>query len=339
MDPIHLDLTVEATTESLLRAGATKVLSVVRPDWDLEHVHWKVFTDGITNKLIGGWLEGNREDIVLVRVYGEGTETIIDRQAEMLNMQTMQNNSCGSKLYAVFNNGICYEFLQGEILSQEKLYEPQVWTLVARMMARLHQMPLKEDEKKDPCLWRRLRKFIDCCDPNCRPRLAKEFPSKNELLHEVSKLERRLENCQDEVVFCHNDVIRTNVILQCDKACLIDLEYAAPNYATFDIANHFCEFVGAEGVLDYQTWLPTKEWQLEWIMEYLSTREKGSKVTHKEAEVLQTRVEHFMLAAHLLWAVWAVIQANNSTIQFDFQDYALQRLKEFKRWKTVLGVD
>jgi hypothetical protein len=33
--------------------------------------------------------------------------------------------------------------------------------------------------------------------------------------------------------------------------------------------------------------------------------------------------------------VWAVIQAD---IDFDFVDYALQRFREYNRWKEVLGM-
>ena len=53
-------------------------------------------------------------------------------------------------------------------------------------------------------------------------------------------------------------------------------------------------------------------------------------------EALQGQVGKYMLAAHLLWGVWAVIQDQNSTIEFDFEDYAIQRLKEYRRWRGVL---
>ena len=64
---------------------------------------------------IGGWEEGKKEDMVLVRVYGQGTDMIIDREGEMKNMSRMQGIGLGGKLYAAFNNGICYEFLAGEV--------------------------------------------------------------------------------------------------------------------------------------------------------------------------------------------------------------------------------
>ena len=54
----------------------------------------------------------------------------------------------------------------------------------------------------------------------------------------------------------------------------------------------------------------------------------------EEVEVFYNMVQQFILCAHLLWAVWAVIQAD---IDFDFVDYALQRFREYNRWKEVLG--
>ena len=47
------------------------------------HVLVQVFTDGLTNKLVGGWREGREEEVVLVRVYGEDTDKYIDRGAEV----------------------------------------------------------------------------------------------------------------------------------------------------------------------------------------------------------------------------------------------------------------
>ena len=65
---LTLEVAVDFSTEELLQAGARQVLKAVRPAWDQEKVNWRVYTDGITNKLIGGRLEG---ETVLVRVYGE----------------------------------------------------------------------------------------------------------------------------------------------------------------------------------------------------------------------------------------------------------------------------
>jgi hypothetical protein len=57
-----------------------------------------------------------------------------------------------------------------------------------------------------------------------------------------------------------------------------------------------------------------------WIEEYLAYR---GDIMQKEVEVevVYNMVQQSMLCAHLLLAVWAVIQAESSG--FDFGDYAL----------------
>jgi len=257
-----------------------------------------------------------------------------NRKVELENMKKMQEMGCGSKVYGIFNNGICYEFLHGEILQQEMLKEKVIYRSVARMMAKMHSVKL---ENKEVLLWKRLDNFISCCNP-LDERLLKEWITKDQLKMEVSQLRSMLESCSSPVVFCHNDALLANCVVQkeAEKVIFIDMEYGGPSYAAFDIANHFVEFVGCDGVLDYEKWLPTKEYQVDWIQAYLDNRVDVKK---EEVNVVYEEVQLFMLCAHLLWSVWAVIQAENSDIDFDFVDYALQRLREYKRWKKLLQVD
>ena len=62
------------------------------------------------------------------------------------------------------------------------------------------------------------------------------------------------------MVFCHNDALLANIVVKkkTEEVIFIDMEYGGPSYAAFDIANHFVEFVGCEGELDYDRWLPIK---------------------------------------------------------------------------------
>ena len=54
--------------------------------------------------------------------------------------------------------------------------------------------------------------------------------------------------CQlnDELVFCHNDLLLGNILYDEIEHSIefIDFEYAGANYQSYDIANHFCEFAG-----------------------------------------------------------------------------------------------
>jgi choline kinase/choline/ethanolamine kinase len=40
-----------------------------------------------------------------------------------------------------------------------------------------------------------------------------------------------------------------------------------------------------------------------------------------------------MLASHLMWGLWGIVQAGQSVIEFDYIGYALQRFDEYARWK------
>lgn len=60
----------------------------------------------------------------------------------------------------------------------------------------------------------------------------------------------------------------------------------------------------------------------------------------QELAHLANDVDHFVLASHLMWALWGVIQASNSIIDFDYVQYCVQRVREYRRWrKEVLGWD
>merc|ERR1712181_36597 len=142
--------------------------------------------------------------MVLVRVYGQGTAMIIDREGEMKNMARMQGIGLGGKLYAAFNNGICYQFLAGEVLSQSRLWETKIWKGIAKAMATMHLAPLLAAEEATPCLWPRMKHFINCCNPTCKPVLAASFTSKQELLSIADNLEEKLmltRREKDDVVF------------------------------------------------------------------------------------------------------------------------------------------
>ena len=104
---------IDGDTEESLKEGAAQIVGLIKPDWKKEEFQYKIFTDGISNKLIGTYIGKNKTDMVLVRVYGEKTETIIDRNAEIRNMIVLNQVGCGCELYAQFQNGLAYEFLPG----------------------------------------------------------------------------------------------------------------------------------------------------------------------------------------------------------------------------------
>lgn len=88
---------------------------------------FQLFTDGITNKLIGCYVGDTTDDVVLVRIYGNKTELLVDRDEEVKSFRVLQAHGCAPQLYCTFNNGLCYEFMQGEALDPEHVCNPDIF--------------------------------------------------------------------------------------------------------------------------------------------------------------------------------------------------------------------
>lgn len=124
----------------------------------------QLFTDGITNKLIGCFHSDSRanDEVLLVRIYGNKTDLLIDRNAEKINIAFLHRHGLAPQLYATFNNGLVYEFVPGVTLNVKNVLESRIWRLVAENMARMHKLPLSPQEAaKEPMLKTKTIKFLD----------------------------------------------------------------------------------------------------------------------------------------------------------------------------------
>lgn len=100
-----------------------------------------MFTDGITNKLVGCFNKNEEnnesiENVILIRVYGifsiyydflsililyiiiigNKTDLLIDRSAETRNIILLHRYDIAPQLFAIFKNGLVYEFVPGVTL-------------------------------------------------------------------------------------------------------------------------------------------------------------------------------------------------------------------------------
>ncbi|XP_045697516.1 ethanolamine kinase 2 isoform X2 [Phyllostomus hastatus] len=346
--------------------GALRLIQELRPHWKPEQVRTKRFTDGITNKLVACYVEEDMRDCVLVRVYGERTELLVDRENEVRNFQLLRAHGCAPKLYCTFQNGLCYEYMPGVALGPEHIREPRLFRLIALEMAKIHTIHTNGSLPK-PILWHKMHNYFTLVkneiNPSCesiretdqdvasassrerqrsspsqgcpaalvlfaRDNLSTDVPKIEVLEHELAWLKEHLSQLDSPVVFCHNDLLCKNIIYDSTKGHVrfIDYEYAGYNYQAFDIGNHFNEFAGVNEV-DYCRY-PARETQLQWLRYYLQAQ-KGMAVTSREVERLYVQVNKFALASHFFWALWALIQNQFSTINFDFLRYAVIRFNQY----------
>ena len=331
MEYLNLDIVVDIDSEESLKAGASKVVSKVKPEWPVTDFKFKIFTDGISNKLIGIYVQ-NKNEMVLVRVYGAKTELIIDRQAEIRNMLVLHKAGCGCQLYAKFTNGLAYEYLPGDILNIESVKHPQIYPKVAETMAKMHlNVDLGPTVPKQPCMWNKLRMFLDQYPDSLNDaRLQAHGISKDKLSQEVQMLQDKLTGVSSPIVFTHNDLLLANIVIDGEKVSFIDYEYGDYNYQECDVANHFDEMAGVEN-MDFVKHYPTQAFQLDWIKAYLAAYGPCDKPDEKQIWEFYVNVNKFSLCYHMMWGLWGLVQASISKIDFDFVAFALGRLNEYFR--------
>ncbi|WOO82481.1 Putative choline kinase [Vanrija pseudolonga] len=175
------------------------------------------------------------------------------------------------------------------------------------------------------------------------------------------------------LVFAHNDTQYGNLLLldaelpagvpEHHKYIVIDFEYAAPNHRGYDIANHFHEW-RANYHHETLSWslkphfpYPTDAQREAWYRAYLSVDlSHGEEIINDAAGIKQDKVERldrevrlWSPACSAFWCLWGVVQAGeqiNNIIantegyvpEFDYLQYAAERLSVFRELATDLGV-
>ncbi|BHF84166.1 Ethanolamine kinase [Sparganum proliferum] len=204
------------------------------------------------------------------------------------------------EVFAKFTNGISYEYTPGFVPSCDFLLEPKNYKLVAKKMAHLHTLPIRETVRRflsddefvvdeEPCVLKHIHRYIELLPSDDFPQknsmtvqkakndneqkrtYPPEYPSRTDLLQEARFLEKLLKGAKSPVAFCHNDLPLSNVIISPsqDSVTFIDFEYCGYNHTAYDIAVHFSEFAGNRDT-DFSR-CPSEAMQRDWLRTYLST--------------------------------------------------------------------
>jgi choline kinase len=152
---------------------------------------------------------------------------------------------------------------------------------------------------------------------------------------------------------------------------VVDFEYASPNPAAFDIANHFHEWTAnyhsATPHLLNESIYPTPEERKTFYAAYLTHATSPTSpltpnspptpmvsvpydATADEPSTLalERHVRVWSPASHAMWAIWGLVQARESvesreeqeevSPDFDYVGYADGRMSAFRREIELLGV-
>ncbi|EGW30115.1 uncharacterized protein SPAPADRAFT_52945 [Spathaspora passalidarum NRRL Y-27907] len=220
------------------------LLVKIFPSWsDINQITVKQLTGGITNMLLS--CEYKKSQPVLVRVYGQGTNLIIDRHREFVSHLMLNSIGLAPPVYARFKNGLVYGYLEGRSLEPAELAKDWVYPLIGQQLGNLHRTldyrlidegvqkirTLRKRRKSSAAndkkryisnIWELLEEWIDIIPIN--PLLIESFNThldvevtpenlKDVIHQELSWMRRHLENCGSPNVASHCDLLSGNVII------------------------------------------------------------------------------------------------------------------------------
>ncbi|CAM9340075.1 unnamed protein product [Ectocarpus sp. 8 AP-2014] len=366
-----------------VKLAALRALRATTPGWrDSENDHerreemasgfsMRALTGGMTNAVFRCSKPGGKNQTVLVRSYGKGTEMFFSREVELRAFKLLAERGFGPDLLATLGDGRVEQFLEGRALGAMDMRKPAISTLIARRMSELHGLDI-DVGSRTPVIFGALETFHAkalqlCGDVHGGVDVV-------ELGGLAASLRERLESrVPSKVVFCHNDLQASTFgnILYNDKSCasakippklsgptesprpvvsLIDYEYAGYNPRGFDVGNHFCEWMAdystAEPhVLDLERY-PSPQERRAFSRAYLGAMNglPHEEVNADEVEDLVKEADAYSLASHLLWAMWALLQSkaresskgcfssDAAAPGFDYLTYAAERLRAYRRF-------
>lgn len=294
-------------------------------------------------------------------MYGEGVEDIIDAKSERYVSRQLGNRGLGPKIYSEFmsGKGRIEEFLPGLTLKYEEMMQKKYFHLIADFVAGSHCVEMKE-LPKTPLCFPLLQKYYTGAKKVEKSRqigLPKSADinsvldilqlSSPQFASELEWLQRYCESFNSPVVFCHNDINEGNIIASSQDSTIslavIDYEYAGYNYRGYDIANYFCECyvknndeASETGFSLNPDHFPRQHFRLEFLQRYLDTSASAGTVNSKTATELDAEILAFMLASHMTWLLWGVMQSDRSKINWGFIHYTRDRFIEYKRLKHLI---
>ncbi|KAI9215844.1 kinase-like domain-containing protein, partial [Blastocladiella britannica] len=273
----------------------------------------------------------------------------IQRDREIYWLRKLSETGYGARMLATFANGRFEEFLDADTLTKRDLRDPQVSALIASKVCQLHnladQFPLSPGIERDrsaaPELWDSIGRYVtqvsDAMDailetyPDRKAR-AEALGLNGRLTAALARIKQRLESLGSPVVFAHNDLQYGNLLRHSitREIVIVDYEYSSFNYRSYDIANHFCEWMAdyhgdAPHVLAAAQF-PTLAERQHFYRAYIEAHHVNACVNAFDAEVMVS-----VLLSHAFWGLWGLVREadmlGRREIDFDFWEYGAQRIE------------
>ena len=274
----------------------------------------------VIDQLSGGLTNTNYKITVngkpyFVRVPGASTELLaIDRNNEYHNTSAAATAGVAPKVLQHFPeyHVMVIEFLDGKTMSKDSLNAAGMPTRMAHAIKKLHAGPRF---LTDFNMFRLTEYYLSLC----RERAIKIPNGYPERMSTVNEIEKAMSVKPLATVPCNNDLLAENYIDDGKQLWLIDYEYSGNNDPTFELGNTCQEMQFNDDQI----------------------KEVCAAYFGEATPQMVARMKLNMIMSDVGWGLWAAIQANISTIDFEFWGWALERWgraeekmdsKEFSVW-------
>lgn len=235
----------------------------------------------------------------VVRLPGAKTDLLaIDRANEIYNARAASATGIAPRVVEYLDdvNVMVLEFIQGETMSIPRLNE---LGMAERMAASLKQLHAGAPFLHDFNMFRLTDYYLKIVQSH----QVKIPDGYGAYLPRVNEIETAFARNPLSLVPCHNDLLAENYMDDGQKLWLIDFEYSGNNDPTFELGN-----TAQEQQFD------------ETHQRALCAAYFGESFPDKLA-----RMQLNMIMSDVGWTLWAAIQAQISTIEYDFWGWATDR--------------
>ncbi|KAI9243999.1 kinase-like domain-containing protein [Phascolomyces articulosus] len=325
-----------------LEHAVIKLLRILFPGLVSPHqkIHMERVTIALTNAIYFVTIGKQK---LLLRVYGLGCEDLIDRKNELQWLARLSKLKLCPRLLAIFGNGRFEEYLPSTTLLPHDIRNPLISQQLAPRIRELHSivdiypppLPASGEDKLSITVWQqnvdRWYHTLQSID-NIPERVNME-----KLGHEIDLAKSMLSKSNSPIVFGHGDTQYGNILrlTGTNDLVLVDFEYSGYNPRGLDLVNHFCEWMydyQSETLSDQMQWefFPSVEKRRNFLSAYIDTA-KYLNEENINVDMLLQESSDWILGNHIYWALWGMVQATRSNIDYDYWAYSFYRLDAFRK--------
>jgi len=314
------------------------LLRTIKPSWEDDSIKIKKLSGGYSCNTYVVHSEGDPDDAITVRVKKLLAKlNWLDPKYEETVVQEVSRLGIFPKVYAIFQNGYCYKYIEGKPLMN--LTDPSKASddelpleHIAKKLARIHHVKIEGSDYSKPTTFETIKEILDKDYPD-----VSEIVDKEVLTREINELFEYGKKFNFHVVLCHGDCHPGNMVWDSTKENLtiVDWELVHVGYQAFDVTFflqllHFYEIMPVPGVIQISV-EEAEEKKKHFIRTYLESWLKLQDSNRSVTEDDFQKLYHEVVFMSLIWPLHIVILMTSVLQKGDFAEFPAEPTSMMKK--------